>query len=338
MPSLDFFFDLLELAINERTQLALENIALRQRLAVYKRSVQRPNIDDGDRIFWMTIMRFLREWKEAVVIVKPETVVKWHRKGFKYYWRRKSRGKPGRPPISMALIHLIRRMSQDNPTWGAPRIVDELALLGHEVGETTVAKYMLRHRSPEKGQSWSTFLKNHMDVTAACDFFVVPTLTFKLLYGFVVLSHDRRRILHVNVTSSPTAEWTAQQMVEACRGDDSPQYLIHDGDGIFGEVFFRKLKALGVKPMQTARRSPWQNCYAERVIGSIRRECLNHVIALNEEHLLRTLVEYAEYYNESRTHQSLGGNAPTPRSIQRDGEIVATPVLGGLHHRYSRAA
>lgn len=181
MPSLDFFFDLLQLAIKERTQLALENIALRQQLAVYKRSVKRPNINDGDRIFWMTIMRFLREWNDAVVIVKPETVVKWHRKGFKHYWRRKSRGKPGRPPISMALIHLIRRMSQENPTWGAPRIADELALLGHEVGDTTVAKYMVRHRSPEKGQSWITFLKNHMDVTAACDFFVVPTLTFKLV-------------------------------------------------------------------------------------------------------------------------------------------------------------
>ena len=177
-----------------------------------------------------------------------------------------------------------------------------------------------------------------MDVTAACDFFVVPTLTFKLLYGFVVLSHDRRRILQVNVTSSPTAEWTAQQMVEACRGDDAPRYLIHDGDGIYGEAFFRKLKALGLEPMQTSRRSPWQNCYVERIIGSIRRECLNHVIAINEEHLLKTLIEYAEYYNESRTHQSLDGNAPDPRAIERDGEIVATPVLGGLHHRYSRVA
>ncbi len=338
MPGLDTLFDLLRLAIKERTQLALENIALRQQLAVYKRSVKRPNIYDGDRIFWMTIMRFLREWKDAVVIVKPETVVKWHRKGFKHYWRRKSRGKPGRPPISMALIHLIRRMSQENPTWGAPRITDELALLGYEVGETTVAKYMVRKRSPEKGQSWSTFLKNHMDVTAACDFFVVPTLTFKLLYGFVVLSHDRRRIMHVNVTSGPTAEWTAQQMVEACPGGHGLRYLIRDGDKIYGAAFARKVKALGLEPMRTAHHSPWQNCYVERVIGSIRRECLNHVIALNEEHLLRTLLEYVEYYNESRTHQSLDGNAPTLRSIEHDGEIIATPVLGGLHHRYSRAA
>ncbi len=181
MPGLDTLFDLLQLAIKERTQLALENIAPRRHLDVYKRSVQRANINDSDRIFWMTIMRFLHEWKDAVVIVKPETVVKWHRKGFRHYWRRKSRGKPGRPPISMAVIQLIRRMSQKDPTWGAPRIANELALLGHEVGETTVTKYKVRHRSPEKGQSWSTFLRNRMDATAACDFCAVPTLTFKLL-------------------------------------------------------------------------------------------------------------------------------------------------------------
>jgi len=338
MPDTPILVYRLRLALKDRAQLVFENAALRQQLAVYKRSVKRPNIKDGDRVFWTTMRRLLREWKEAVVIVKPATVVSWHRKGFRHYWRRKSRGKPGRPPISMKLIHLIRRMSMENVTWGAPRIVDELALLGHEVGETTVAKYMVRHRSPEKAQGWSTFLKNHMDVTAACDFFVVPTLTFTLLYGFVVLSHDRRRILHVNVTDSPTAEWTAQQMVEACPGDHGLRYLIRDGDRIYGEAFTRKLKALELEPMQTAYRSPWQNCYVERLIGSIRRECLNHVIALNEQHLLKVLVEYAAYYNESRTHQSLDGNAPLPRSVEREGEVFAMPVLGGLHHRYSRAA
>lgn len=226
----------------------------------------------------------------------------------------------------------------ENVTWGAPRIEDELALLGHEVGETTVAKYMVRHRSPGKAQGWSAFLKNHMDVTAACDFFVVPTLTFKLLYGFVVLSHDRRRILHVNVTDSPTAEWTAQHIVEACHGDHGLRYLIRDGDAIYGEAFRRKLKVLELEPMQTAYRSPWQNRYVERVIGTLRCECLNHIVPWNEIYLLEVLREFVAYYNETRTHQSLAGNAPMSRDVEHEGEIVATPVLGGLHHRYSRAA
>jgi transposase InsO family protein len=198
---------------------------------------------------------------------------------------------------------------------------------------------MVKHRPTEPSQSWRTFLANHMAETAACDFFVVPMVTFQRLFCFVVMSLDRRRILHINVTKHPTAEWTAQQLVEAFPGDRwMPRFLQRDRDGIYGWAFRRKVTALGIEELVSAPRSPWQNAYVERVIGSIRRECTDHIIPMGEKHLVRTLREYVEYYNDSRTHQSLDGNAPTPRAVERVGEIVATPVLGGLHHRYSRAA
>jgi len=338
MPDLVLLANLLQLAVKDRTQLALETIALRHQPAVYKRSVARPNIKDGDCIFWLTVMHMLKEWRLALVFVQPATVIKWHRKGFKHYWRRKSRSKPGRPPVGMDIILLIRRMSLENATWGAPRIVNELALLGHTVAESTVAKYMVKHRPADRTQSWKTFLQNHMAEIAACDFFVVPTVTFQRLYCFVVMSLDRRRILLVNVTKHPTAEWAAQQLIEAFPGGGwIPRFLQRDRDGVFGWAFRRKVKTLGIEELISAPRSPWQNPFVERLIGSIRRECTDHIIPLSERHLLRTLRKYQVYYNESRAHQSLDGNAPVARRVERAGEIVATPVLGGLHHRYSRA-
>jgi len=338
MPNLAILFQMFQFVLKDRTQLALENIALRQQLAVYKRAVKRPKIEDRDRIFWMSVMGMLKEWKEALVFVQPQTVIKWHRRSFKHYWRRKSKSKPGRPPIGMDIIHLIRRLSQENVLWGAPRIKAELALLGHEVAESTVAKYMARPKKDTSSQTWKTFLANHMDVTAACDFFVVPTLIFNLLYGFVVLSHDRRKILHVNVTANPTAKWTAQQLIEAFPYDSKPKYLLRDNDKIYGWEFQRCVEALGIDEVQSAPRSPWQNSYVERVIGTIRRECLDHIIPVNEQHMLRVLREFVAYYHESRIHQSLDGNAPEPREREIFGEVVATPVLGGLHHSYSRTA
>ncbi len=338
MPDLSTIFHLFQFVLKDRTQLALENVALRQQLAVYKRTVERPKIEDRDRIFWLSVMRMLKEWKEALVIVQPRTVVAWHRKGFRYYWRRKSKATPGRPPISMEIIFLIRRMSQDNVLWGAPRIRDELALLGHEVAKSTVAKYMVNHRKCTPSQSWKTFLSNHMPVTAACDFFVVPTLTFNLLYAFVVLSHDRRRILHVNVTANPTAKWTGRQIIEAFPNDSVPKYLLRDRDGIYGWEFERCVAALGIEQVMSAPRSPWQNPFVERVIGSIRRECTDHIVPLNEKHLLRTLREYVVYYNESRTHQSLDGDAPVRRDVESTGTAISKSVLGGLHQPYSRTA
>ena len=327
---------------HDRTRLVLENAALRHQLAVLKRSVSRPRIEDSDRLFWIGMRRMLVEWQDCLLFVKPETVVRWHRRGWRYYWRRKSKPRTqGRPPISFALIHLIKRLSRANVTWGAPHIRDELALHGHDVAASTVARYMEKHRSPDRARCWRTFIRNHMPVTAACDFFVVPTLTFKLLYGFVVLSHDRRRIVHVGVTVHPTAEWTARQVTEAFPGDGTePRLLLRDRDSIYGDAFIRQVHAMGIRQLVTAHKSPWQNGYAERVIGSIRRECLDHIIPMGQRHLLRTLQEYARYYNESRTHRSLDGNAPVPRprAAAPAVELVAEPVLGGLHHRYRGAA
>ena len=239
---------LLRSLVAERNNLALENVALRHQLAVLRRSVKRARIRDSDRVFWILMRRLLVDWQDALVFVKPETVIRWHRKGWRYYWKRKSKpSTPGRPPISFKLIHLIRRLSTENPLWGAPRIQSELALLGHEIAESTVAKYMVRHSDPMKQQNWRTFLQNHLGVTAACDFFTVPTLTFKTLYCFVVLSHDRRRILHVGVTQHPTEEWTVRQVLEAFPGDGSePRYLIRDRDAIYGSFFRRHIEALFV--------------------------------------------------------------------------------------------
>jgi transposase InsO family protein len=272
--------------------------------------------------------------------VKPETVVRWHRQGFRYYWRWKSRARGGRPAVDPEVIALIRRMSAENVLWGAPRIRSELALLGHDVAESTVAKYMAKPKDRKPSQTWRTFLRNHMAVAAACDFFAVPTLSFKLLYAFVVLSHDRRRILHVNVTAHPTVEWTAQQITEAFPGDAGiPRYLHRDRDSIYGDAFRRRVAAIGLREVVSAKQAPWQNPFAERAIGSIRRECTDHVIALGEEHLRKILREYAAYYNGSRCHLSLDRNAPEPRAIEGGrGPVLAAAHLGGLHHRYSRAA
>ena len=339
MPCLAPLVSILDLAVKDRAQLVLENTALRHQLAVLKRSVTRPKIEDSDRMVWIMLRRMLKEWKEALIFVKPDSVVRWHRKGFAYYWKRKSRSTPGRPPISMELILLIRRLSEENATWGAPRIKDELALLGHDVAETTVAKYMVKRRGKEPSQTWRTFIHNHMACTAACDFFTVPTATFKVLYCFVVLSLDRRRILHTNVTSHPTAAWTARQLLEAFPGEvPVPRFLMRDRDSIYGWEVHRVVRSLSLTEIISAPRSPWQNPFVERVIGTIRRECTDHVIPMGKEHLQRILNEYVAYYNESRAHQSLDGNAPEPREVESVGQVVARPVLGGLHHRYSRAA
>jgi len=340
MAALAQLLTLLRILTMTRDRLVLENAALRHQLAVLQRTVKRPRIKDSDRIFWIMMRRVLEDWQDTLLFVKPETVIRWHRKGWRYYWKRKSKPRTtGRPPIPLRLIRFIRRLSKENPLWGAPHIQSELALLGFSVAESTVAKYMVPARDPKKQQTWRTFLKNHLHVTAACDFFVVPTLTFKTLFCFVVLSHDRRRIMHVNVTEHPTAEWTARQIIEAFPGDGTePRYLVRDRDRIFGAEFRRQVKAMSIEQVVTGRRCPWQNGYCERVIGSIRRECTDHVIALGERHLQRVLREYQEYYNRSRTHQALAGNAPVVRATERSGRIVSERVLGGLHHRYRRVS
>jgi len=320
---------------------ALENLALRHQLGVLKRSVKRPRLVKKDRILWVLLCRFWHGWKDSLVIVKPDTVVRWHRKGFRVFWTWKSRRKrQGRPPIPSEVKSLIRKMALANRLWGAPRIHGELLNLGFDIAQATISKYMPRIRKPPS-QTWRTFLMNHMDVTAACDFFVVPTVTFRLLFCFVVLSHSRRRIVHFNATRYPSAEWTTQQIVEAFPGDDTePRFLIRDRDGIYGDRFRKKAEVMDIEEVLIAPHSPWQNPYCERVIGSIRRECFDHVIVLGEKHLLRIMREYVSYYNECRTHLSLGKDSPTSRTIEfrSSGKIVAIPKVGGLHHLYKRVA
>lgn len=323
-----------------RSKLAMENIALRQQLAVYKQSLKRPKLRPRDRIFWVCLSRLWSNWRSALCVVQPETVIRWHRQGFKLFWRWKSRsGELGRPPIPGDVRELIRRISQENPGWGAPRICSELLLLGHNVAERTVAKYMIRTLQPPS-QTWRTFLDNHVSDLAACDFFTVPTVTFRVLYVFIVLRHDRRQVVHFNVTTNPSAQWTTQQMVNAFPYEEAPRVLLRDRDSIYGDYFKHRMKSMQIDEVPTAPRSPWQNPYAERIIGSIRRECLDHVIVLNKVHLTRILGLYFKYYHEVRPHLSLNRNSPTPREVEPpcQGQVVSKPQVGGLHHRYSRAA
>ena len=326
--------------LQDRTELAAENLALRQQLAILQQKSKTPRLRRRDRIFWALLSRIWADWRSALLIVQPDTVVRWHRQGFRLYWRWKSRtGKVGRPRIEAEVRDLIRRMSRENPLWGTPRIQAELALLGHFVVDSTIDKYRIRSRKPPS-PTWRTFLDNHVKDIVAVDFFTVPTATFRLLFCFIVLRHHRRIVVHFNVTAHPAAEWTAQQLIEAFPDDTAPRFLIRDRDGIYSEFFRQRVKNMGIKEVVCAPRSPWQNPYAERLIGSIRRECLDHVIVLNERHLRRILRSYFDYYLRSRTHLSLERNAPIEREVEPPsrGKVISVPQVGGLHHRYRRAA
>ncbi len=317
-----------------------ESLAIRQQLAVLNRKTPRPRLHSSDRWFWVLISSFWPDWRDALAIVKPATVIGWHRKGFRLFWTWKSRSRrSGRPPVSREVRDLIRRMCRENPLWGAPRIHGELLKLGFEVSERTVSRYILRHPKPPS-QTWRTFLENHVSCLASMDLFVVPTAAFRLLYGFIILRHDRRRIVHFGVTKHPTAIWIAQQITEAFPWDTAPRYMIRDRDCAYGRAARERLADMGITEVLTAPRSPWQSPYVERVIGSIRRECLDHVIVFSERHLRRILASYLDYYHHSRCHLSLDKDAPYGRPVQpvSSGEIVAFPQVGGLHHRYERLA
>jgi len=327
--------------LRSRAEVQLENVALRHQINVLRRSARkRTTLTSRDRLFWVCLSRLWRNWRSTLVIVKPETVVAWHRKGFRLFWTWKVRhGQPGRPVVAREIRDLIRTMCRENPGWGAPRIHGELLKLGIEIGETSVSKYMVRCRKPPS-QTWRTFLENHVAQLVSVDFFTVPTIHFHVLYVFLVLAHDRRRILHFNVTSHPTAEWTGQQLREAFPFDQFPRYLLRDRDAIFGHDFREQVRDMGIEEVLSTPRSPWQRAYVERVIGSIRRECLDHVIVFHEGALRRTLASYIDYYHRSRTHLSLKKDSPVPRPIQPPGvgPVVAVPQVGGLHHRYERRA
>jgi len=319
-------------------ELALENLALRQQLAVLRRGTRRPLLTRVDRAFWVGLRRLWPRWRGSLVLVSPETVVRWHRKGFRLYRTWKSRRRGGRPRIDVELRELIRKIARENATWGAPRIHGEVLKLGFQVSEATVSRYMPRRSNPPS-QSWRTFLRNHVTELVSIDFFVVPTVSFRILYVLVVLEHERRRLVHLNVTDSPNARWTAQQMMEAFPYDSAPRYILRDWDGIYGGEFVRRVRSMGIEEVLIAPRSPWQNPYCERVIGTLRRECTDRVIVLSERHLRRLLREYLDYYHRSRTHLSLAKDAPVGRAVEAGaGEIIALPMVGGLHHRYVRRA
>jgi putative transposase len=322
-----------------RPSLALEAFALHHQLAVVRRQAPaRLRLQPIDRLVWVWLSSVWKQWGGAVHIVSPDTVVRWHRRGFGLYSRWKSGTRPGRRPISTDVRALIRCMQVDNPTWGAPRIHGELLKLGFDVSQATVAKY-LRRRATPPSQTWRTFLANHASQIASIDFFTVPTATFRVLFVFVVLSHDRRRIVHVNVTAHPTAAWTAQQLREAWPSTDPPRFVLRDRDSIYGDTFRAAVRALGIEDVVTARHSPWQNPFVERVIGTLRRECVDHVNVWNERALRRVLRAYLPYYHDWRTHLSLGKDAPRARQVDRaTGPVVAVPHVGGLHHHYERRA
>jgi putative transposase len=325
-------------SIKSHRSLTLENLALRHQLDVLQRNAKKPRLKGQDRALWVVLSRLWPDWRDSLTVVQPKTVVAWHRRGWRLYWRWKCRGR-GRPAVPSEVRQLIRRISRENPLWGAPRVHGELLKLGYEISEATVAKYMVRRRKPPS-PTWRSFIRNHFSNIAAVDFFTVPTLTFRTLYVFVVLSLDRRRVLLFNVTDSPTAQWTSRQILQAFPFDTAPRFLIRDRDGIYGDKVVDTLRSIGIEPVVTARNSPWQNGYVERVIGSARRECLDHVIVLNRRHLRRILKEYFEYYHEARTHLGLGKDSPVPREVELPGAgtVVAEPMVGGLHHRYYRKA
>jgi putative transposase len=325
-----------------RRSLLLENLALRQQLAVFKRRHPRPRLNTLDKLFWVTTRRIWSEWKNSLMVVTPETVVGWHHAGFRLYWKLISRvRKPlGRKRLPKEARDLILRMVAENRTWGAPRIHGELLVLGFDVSERTISRWMRKApRDPEPGRRWLAFLRNHREAIAAMDFFTVPTITFGVLYCFFIISHDRRRVLHFNVTKHPTSMWIVQQLRHAFPFDAALRFLILDRDAKYGLEVPIAVQSMNIDPVQTSYQSPWQNGIAERWVESCRRDLLDHVIPINEQHLKRLLTDYVRYHHEDRTH--LGLNKQTPsgrmRSLAR-GRVIGRPRLGGLHHRYDRAA
>ena len=319
-----------------RSRLEAENLFLRHQLNIaLRRAPPRLRLRGSDRalLVWMT-----RLWPGLLglaQVVQPETMLHWHRSGFKAFWRWKSQKWAGRPKINRGLRDLIQRMSMENPLWGASRIHGELLKLGFEVAQSTVSKYMARGRKPPS-QSWKTFLRNHAEAIAAIDMCVVPTLTFERLFAFLVMGHGRRQLLWFEVTRHPTAEWLARQITEGFPWGSAPAYLVRDNDRAYGHVFTARIMAMGIRDRSISPGSPWQNGIAERLIGTLRRECLDHMVIFGEAHLRRILSTYAAYYNQTRTHLALNKDAPLQRPVQRSGGVAAIPVLAGLHHQYVR--
>ncbi len=333
-------FRALTSALRSRWDLAAENLALRHQLSVLQRTAKKPQLRRGDQLLWVLLFRFWKGWRTSLTIVQPETVIRWHRDGFRLYWRWKSRPRgPGRPKVVQEVRDLIRQMSESNPLWGAPRIHGELLKLGITIGQAAVSKYMIRRRKPPS-QNWRTFLENRAKEIVSVDFFTVPTATFRILFVFLILSNVRRQVVHFNVRPAPNAAWAGQQMVEAFPWDTAPRFLLRDRDGVYGHEFRRRIHGMAIEEVVIAASSPWQNPYVERLIGSIRRECLDHGIIINERQLRRLLKSYFAYYHGSRTHLGLEKDCPESRLVESpaQGPVRSEPMVGGLHHRYFRQA
>jgi hypothetical protein len=336
VETLKTVLDTLRLLFQSRSRLQVEILVLRQQLIVLRRTApKRVRLRALDRLLFVLLYRLWPGVLASIAVIQPDTIVRWHRRGFRALWRWKSRRRLGRPGIAKDTRDLICEISCANPLWGAPRVHGELLKLGIEVSQSTVAKYMARTRRPPS-QSWQTFLYNHAEAIASIDLFVVPTITLRMLFGFVVLHHGRRQLVHVGVTAHPMAEWLSHQISEAFPWDRAPRDLIRDRDGAFGEVFKQRLHAMGIRDRPTAPRSPWQNAYVERLIGSIRRDCLDHMIIVDERHLRSVLRDYARYYNRLRTHLSLNKDAPLGRPVQSNGVLRRLPHFNGLHHSFVR--
>ena len=338
----------LRLCLRSPASLAAENLFLRKQLALYQeRHVKPRRATNATRLTLSWLGRWF-DWRQALTIVQPETFLRWHRQGFELFWRWKSH--PGRPPIPTELQALIRRMAHENPTWGEERIANELLLkLGLRVSPRTVRKYLPKRRNHGRGQRvssqcWTTFVRNHAQAIVACDFCVVVTATFRLLYVFVVMEHATRRIMHTNVTAHPTAPWTLQQLREAIPADHSYRFLIHDRDSIFSQQLDQSIQNLGLRVLKTPVRSPRANALCERLLGTLRQECVDFVIPLTENHLQRLLWEWVQHYNHGRPHMSLGPGIPQPPApfpVERHTDrhrippslrVVARPILRGLYH------
>jgi len=319
-----------------RSRLEAENLFLRHQLNIALRQARaRPRLSGSDRALFVWLTKLWPGLLDLARVVQPETILRWHRAGFRMFWRWKSRNRAGRPRIDRGLRDLIQRMNRENPLWSASRIHGELLMLGFEVAQSTVSKYVVRGGKPPS-QRWKTFLRNHADAIAAIDMCVVRTVSFDLLFAFLVLGHGRRQVLWFDVTRHPTAAWLAQQITEAFPWASAPTYLVRDNDRAYGHVFTSRGRAMGIRDRPISPGSPWQNGMAERLIGALRRECLDQMLIFGEAHLRRTLSAYADYYNQVRTHSALQKDAPLHRAVQRSGAIVGIPILAGLHHQYVR--
>ncbi len=341
-----FVLAVLASPFKSKSRLEAENAALRHQLIVLRRKVQgRVRLTNNDRWFFIQLYRWFPSILQVLTIIRPETLVRWHRAGFRRYWRWKSRSLGGRPQIETDLRALIRRMSIENPLWGAPRIHGELLKLGFEVAQSSVAKYMVKRRGPPS-QGWRTFLRNHAPDIAAMDLFVVPTIGFDLLYAFVIVRLDRRDLVWINVTTNPTAEWIARQLTEAFPWNEAPRYLIRDRDRIYGTVVTRRMRAMGIRDKPIAPASPWQNGFAERLIGSIRRECVDHFDRLGRGASAPDPASLCSLLQRHQNAPVIGqrcaglspGSADRNHWFTRDPWRTSSPLRPGLGFRYTQQA